>query len=90
MAKIGDRIDLLGYRFRGLWRSCEILGDDTTEDKWCVTFIYQDKYVETPYRDTAEEALDYALEKVKIEKTKPLVMIEDTIEQSQMRVKDGL
>ncbi len=59
-----EKIKKLGDSFRGLWRSYRLQNNDIVLDKWCVTFIYKNQYVETPDADTPEEALDFALNKI--------------------------
>lgn len=61
-----DLIVLLGSNFRGLWRSyyCNF-EDEILTDKWTVTFIYKGQYIETPNCDTRQEALEFAIGKLK-------------------------
>lgn len=68
---VGNLIDSLGNSFRGLWKSYELNDDDTVDDKWCVTFIYKNQYVETPLFRTAEEALRWACDKSGLQPTNP-------------------
>ena len=56
-------ISRLNNNFRGLWKSYELKDDDTVDDKWSVTFIYKNQYVETPLCKTAIEALQWACDK---------------------------
>ncbi len=64
---IDNKIKMLHDSFRGLWKSCELFesenDDEDFADKWYVNFIYKGHYVETPAYDTADEALDFAIEK---------------------------
>ena len=60
--KISKLIDELGNSFRGLWRSKEIYPDGKIKQwGWTVTITYENEIVETPYTETPEEALKYAL-----------------------------
>lgn len=64
-----DKIKRLGENFRGLWRSYEFksIDDDVNfDDKWYVTFVYKGRYVETPAYNSIDEALNFALSKLKL------------------------
>ena len=60
-----ELINTLGGSFRGLWRSEEIQKDNTIRKGWSVTFVFNNCMVETPYFKTPEEALTYAIFKIK-------------------------
>lgn len=66
---IEEKLILLGGNFRGLWRSITITRDKYNllefEHGWAVTYIYQGEIVETPYTDSPDKALDYALNMIK-------------------------
>lgn len=64
MHSIGQLLNLLGDNFRGLWRSREILPDESYSLGWSVTFKYKNDYCETPYFDTPVKALKYAVNKL--------------------------
>lgn len=62
MNTIEEKIDRIGDAFRGLWRSKEIDIDGKIKRYgWSVTFVYDGEMVETPYRCTPQNALDYAI-----------------------------
>ena len=75
---IEGKIELLGEAFRGLWKSYELQSEDEwanyelqpdtviTNAKWCLTFIFKGKYVETPLFDDIHEPLDFAIGKLGI------------------------
>ena len=56
-----DKIDKLGDAFRGLWQVKSLNFETYPEQEWCVTFLSHGEYVETPNQTTKEEALDYAI-----------------------------
>ena len=59
----GKLIEDLGNSFRGLWVNVILAfdGDDMVRNKdWCVTYIFQGEYFETPGFDKPESALKFA------------------------------
>jgi len=66
-----DKIAKIEDSFRGLWKTREMEPDGVTisPSYWSVTFIHDGQYVETPYQDSPEAALDYVIQL----KTKPEV-----------------
>jgi threonyl-tRNA synthetase len=65
---VGEKINLLGNKFRGLWRSKLVKGGKIVEEGWAVTFDFQGDIVETDYLKTPEQALDIAIETLKLER----------------------
>ncbi len=70
---MNKKIKVLGDSFRGLWQLREPTaktrraitnGKDFREFdiRWYVTFVYNGDFLETEAQDTIEEALDYAID----------------------------
>lgn len=76
---IDKKIKLLGDSFRGIWQSKELtskarlgmrLGRELPKNyvvtQWYVTFKYNGDFLETESQNTIEEALDYAINFLKL------------------------
>lgn len=62
-----DLILRLGENFRGLFKSKERLSNGFTTEGWSVTYVFEGDLVETPIQGTARDAMEYALQSLKME-----------------------
>ena len=70
---IEELLDQLGDAFRGLWTGITVqdsFGGITKKKDWTVTFLLDGDYVETPGKDSPEEAIEFAINLVKRGSTK--------------------
>ena len=59
-------MELLGPRFRGLWKSVVVQDDGSTRTGWSCTFMYRGNYGEVDYQANALDALRKAVEMVNL------------------------